>query len=123
MRFMTISNLLKLVPIAEYVDNITYYSFNGIQLDRFLGSNIVISFMKDKQTVQNPNKEDNSEEEKDEKYDQDFNHDDLNYDLKTLRATGYPGSLSMQIIIRKSKFPQRIENIYVSVELPYRANK
>jgi hypothetical protein len=51
MRFMTISNLSGSVPIAEYIDNTTYYRSYGIQPDRFSGSDVVVSFADDEQNV------------------------------------------------------------------------
>ncbi|GBB89088.1 hypothetical protein RclHR1_15760004 [Rhizophagus clarus] len=51
MRFMTISHLSGSVPIIEYIDNMTYYHSYGIQLDRFSGSDVVITFANDAQNV------------------------------------------------------------------------
>ncbi|CAG8499656.1 3005_t:CDS:2 [Scutellospora calospora] len=51
MKFITISNLSGGVPIAEYVDNTTYYCSYAIQPDRFSGSDVVISFADDEQNM------------------------------------------------------------------------
>ncbi|CAG8703464.1 12322_t:CDS:2, partial [Racocetra fulgida] len=51
MKFMTISNLSRGVPVEKYVSNMTYYCPYAIQPDRFSGSDVVISFMDDDQNV------------------------------------------------------------------------
>ncbi|CAG8724307.1 12869_t:CDS:2, partial [Acaulospora morrowiae] len=50
MKFVTISNLSKAVPIAKYVDDETY-SYYAIQPDTYSGSDLVISLVDDKQNI------------------------------------------------------------------------
>lgn len=45
---MTISNLSGEIPIAEYVDNVSYYHSFTIQLDRYSESDVMISFKDNK---------------------------------------------------------------------------
>ncbi|CAG8633928.1 12355_t:CDS:2, partial [Acaulospora colombiana] len=50
MKFVTISNLSKAVPIAKYVEDETY-SYYAIQPDTYSGSDLVISLVDDKQNI------------------------------------------------------------------------
>ncbi|CAG8596153.1 22448_t:CDS:2 [Racocetra persica] len=127
MKFMTISNFSRGVPIAKYVSNTTYYCSYAIQPDRFSGSDVVISFMDDEQNVVllSASCTVSGEPIKRSKI-KDQNHDEFSWkEAECLR-------IDYQI----SKVPERAKNhekiiistenqrhIYVSVELPHRAGK
>ncbi|CAG8594865.1 7108_t:CDS:2, partial [Acaulospora morrowiae] len=50
MKFVTISNLSRAIPIAKYVEDKIYYYY-AIQPDTYTGSDLVISLVNDKQNV------------------------------------------------------------------------